>query len=395
MITFLAGVVVDNYIYCSNWLSNGLYRINIEGGQSELLNVFIEEKNISNLHSDAFLYKDDIWFIPSKAEKIACFNISQNSIEYFDLPNQGRVILDKSGNYTFKFSSYQVKNTEFCWLVPVGYNLLLKLDMKRKEIKNIHGLPPEIKWSDGTINFYSGYLKENYIYMCPYESSVGIKINTKNDTIQPWGEDIGGKRYRLIIPFKSKNICIAQNVGSDISVFDAEMKEEKIEVDGNNCLNNFYLSYWYENDELIIFPFIGNAEIHIKINSMQAYTVPIRQEKEKKNYFVQRILEVNGERFLVSDRSNEILKIDKRGERSFINLEIDKKQFLNIWMKLFEHEKDAPCFEGYRITGRYQDDILGLSNYIKYIKCASLGENRKLIENIGSRIHETVKSGEW
>ena len=61
-----SGTLLDNYIWFSNVCSNGLYRVNVDSKDIELVDFFPEEKiDARGLHKKSFAFEKKLFFIPA------------------------------------------------------------------------------------------------------------------------------------------------------------------------------------------------------------------------------------------------------------------------------------------------------------------------------------------
>lgn len=387
--TFLAGVSIEKYIFFSNWISNGLYRLNIETGNCELVTLFLEEENSSHLHNYAFLCLNKIWFIPSAGKKIACYNIEKNSMKYIDLPKEGRVILDSRDSITFKFNCFYHVDSSICWMIPVGYNLLIKLDMINAKIEIIENWPTNLKWQDGITNFRNGYMLDNYIYLMPYDSTYGVKINLSDNQISKYSIE----KCRLAIPHKMQIVFVSEFVGDKIKIYDYQSKKiREIKIEGEYNRKNYYLSYGFQKNKLILFPFIGQEEIHIDLDSMFAEAIPIIKENSntEESWYFQRCLEINGVLYVISDRKNKIIKIYENGNREILEINIEQQEYDNVALKLFERNSKANFFSKMILT-KIKEEYFQLTHYVKYVEDILEDKNEKKVQtSIGADILEEI-----
>lgn len=384
--TFLAGVAVENSIYFSNWLSNGLYRLDIETGRCELVTLFVEEANVSGLHNYAFLYKDKICFVPCFAEKIAFFDIKNKQVQYRNLPVEGKLILDSKEYQTFRFVCFNEDNTPICWMVPVGYNLLIKLNMETTEFEIIKKWPLELKWEDGIINFHCGCVINDVIHLMPYESMYKVEIDIVKDSIKSYELCKDISKYRMVIPYKNDLICVPEQITDGVKIYSHNgILRKRIEVTGLIDEITRYVTYGVWQDVLILFPFLGREEIHIDLKTFEVSLFPIQNGVKKEIGFIQRCLEIKGDLYLISDRVNGILKIGKNGKRDVIEIIADEKQYYDVWVDVYDKQPEAVSFinDG---KDRWREAAFDLRHFIKYIRKNKKDVEGQMEESAGLKI---------
>lgn len=388
-ITFLAGVLVDKYIYLSNWLANGLYKMNIENGKCELITLFLEESNISHLHNYAFLYNDVIWFIPSAGKKIACFDLQSNRMDYIELPVEGKVILDANGANTFKFECLYQPETSFCWLVPVGYNMLIRLDMENSNIESFNNWPKDIKWENGIINFHCSYIEDEKIYIMPYNACCGLKVDIRTGEIKKYSVK-GINKCRVVIPLRNKILYMPGRLKEGICIYDKEDHSmQKIDV-FDDVQENFYLTYYLLGDELVMAPFLGKKMLHINLKSLKANFVDNEKiDSDSKISYFQRCLKVNDVYYVISDRMNKILKVYSDGQNDSLEIEIDESKVYDAWSNIYKKNSAARVFSDVKILYKNESTF----NISHFLNCIRNGvQNKEINElNIGEKIVSTLK----
>jgi len=162
---FFASIKIGEWIYFSAWNTNGLFKTNIENGETVFLKTFSEENGIENLHFLAFYNQGNIWFIPGQGgEKISKVNLQNLEIEYIELPKE------KVKCQTAKFASYIYKKPNL-WLIPSGYEGIIKINIETKNIEKIDFILDYINcMEDINLKFCDGVIVKDKLYMCPAES---------------------------------------------------------------------------------------------------------------------------------------------------------------------------------------------------------------------------------
>lgn len=123
---FMCGALYKDFILASCLEFNGLYKIYYETGENEYLGSFPNETLVSkNLHRNAFIVNDLVYFIPYKAINIQVYNISRRSFY--------EITVERNG---YKGGYIGIQSNEDIYLVPESKGgSVLKLDTKTDNIK--------------------------------------------------------------------------------------------------------------------------------------------------------------------------------------------------------------------------------------------------------------------
>lgn len=266
--------------------------------------------------------------------------------------------------------------------------------MEHGNLITVTGWPDEIEWKDGIINFYGGCIAGKNIIMCPYDSKYVIKIDTEKDSIEICGKNKHLRKYSFIVPWGGKFIWVPRKIEEGILVQNAVTGEEQsLKIEGDLDPNNMYLTHVFYHNELVLFPLTGNVEIHINLK-MQSYTVPLcgSEEYDGQNFYIQRCEVVNKNILVISDRVNEILKIDAEDKRSFIPLGVDNGQFYDKWITMLDENSQELCFQECKTISYCQEGIWKLPHFIKYIKNVPQDiSGMESVISIGQNIYDSIK----
>lgn len=176
---FYAGVEVDGNIYFSEHILNAIFKQNRETGELTYLGTVSENKQ-SVLHNKAIHYKNRIYFIPALGDYIAKLSLENESISTIAVPTTGHKCS------TNKFID-AVVDGKAAWLIPMGYDALVHLDMETDELTSYANWPEEIKWkNEGFLMFGSGILVSELICLCPCEGEYFVTFHTKTKEMKAW-----------------------------------------------------------------------------------------------------------------------------------------------------------------------------------------------------------------
>ena len=80
----IAAVKKNNVIYFSPMYLNGVFSLDLDNdNEVKCINIFKEEKKLDFLYRRAYVYQDNVWFVPEQAEHVAKFNIATNEIQVY------------------------------------------------------------------------------------------------------------------------------------------------------------------------------------------------------------------------------------------------------------------------------------------------------------------------
>lgn len=179
-IHFMAAVEAGDYLYFSAWLINGLFRMDSHTKEITYIGRIKQETREKCLHRFAFLYENRIYFIPAWGRFIAKLNLSDLSIETISIPEDGHFC------QTEKFANIIFIQDEL-WMIPSGYDALLKLNFKTEKLEKYGNWPEQIKWKNkDSLLFCQGIHVLNCICMCPNESSYFVTFDLETKEMKKW-----------------------------------------------------------------------------------------------------------------------------------------------------------------------------------------------------------------
>lgn len=269
-LAFLAGCVVDENLYFSAWHDNGFYKFNLNTGQCSLLKVFDREPENQQLFGQAIYFEGTIWFIPAYAQNIVKVNLETLDITYIGLPNEGREIMGKRGIRYGKFKCcYQEGKAEF-WLVPIGYNMLLHVDMITGQVREFKELRENLSFKDGSSNFSDACFGGDRIWMCPRDSERLVMFDTGSGEFQfyPWRHS--EEAYRIIKNYKDWMIFLPHGMGKDMLLLDYNSFEEKRIMLDVNCeaqADFMYLVGEVIGKHLVLVPFLAHEYVAVDMET--------------------------------------------------------------------------------------------------------------------------------
>lgn len=402
-ITFMAGCVVGDNLYFSSWIDNGFYRMDIRTGKCTLLDLFRGEKEHSRLYKEAISYKNSIWFIPSHVGQfLVKVNLDTLEMKYINLPEEGREIRDRLGNYYPRFKCcYREGKSEF-WLVPIGYNMLLKIDMETDKIMHYDELQQNLTFEDGIINFNDACFIGNEIWICPRESKKLVIFNTITEkfTYSKWdyhdSDEFGivkeYKNFAAFIPIdKAKSILLIEkeSLKSREVLINAKTKR-------SDRFNHFVANIVEE--WVLIAPFLSNELIAVNLE-----TGKVEINTKLHNYIEQ--MEWGAERYQTSFRYDSkiifvsdmpdmpLMVLDLANDKVFyMEISVDKRQYISFFINLYYSNTEYFInWANKRFDNKYIEEDCPIDLYPFFINSANTRSKNQSSKEVGKQIFEAVK----
>lgn len=121
-------VIVDEDLWVSSAVDNGLYKINPNNSKCEFIRLFPNEKFKSGyIHSSAVKYESELFFIPFAGRYISSYNLDDGVTKCFGLKHY-------SDDMNSLFYNCVVEG-EYLYLVPCRYEYIVEFNMKTSEIQ--------------------------------------------------------------------------------------------------------------------------------------------------------------------------------------------------------------------------------------------------------------------
>ncbi|MEY8430652.1 hypothetical protein AALC75_09010 [Lachnospiraceae bacterium 48-42] len=142
-----------------------------------------EQKAPYCMYVRSFLYKDEIWFLPAEAEKIAVLNTTSMRMEYISIDfNKGFHI------WGFKYNNFLKFNGHYVCLVPRGANEAVIVNMETKKVEKYYEISKQNE------EFQNAVLIDNMLYFYPWKGQRKVSVNLELGEIND-EEWVGDKRY--------------------------------------------------------------------------------------------------------------------------------------------------------------------------------------------------------
>ena len=175
-ISFLAGVVSENILYYSSYNFGGIWKLDMETGESEMLTFVPDNRK----HEFAFKINDEIWFAPAYQEKniFDVYNIKSRTIN--------QILAKQTKNIDRSYSNF-IETTNEVWVMPAMVNYIMIIDKKNKNIEYVNVFDLGLEY--GEFYFINAIKVENKIYMYENKKSnlICIDIKTKEINISNLG----------------------------------------------------------------------------------------------------------------------------------------------------------------------------------------------------------------
>lgn len=272
---FYAAAAIDDVLYFSDWWSKGLFRTQRDSNEVELLDVF-KSSNYGKLHSFAFSFENQVWFVPRTAEdNIAVYDTKDGKMEYLELPGAGWL-----GQYEL-FKNYYIVG-ETVWLIPYSYDTLLTINLKNKKIERVKGII-ENKKEIGYPKFIGSCLYEGKIYLCPWDYDKVVVVTIDTMSIEELDLNISSKKYRNVFACNQKLYFISYEIEKGILEYDLVTQEATyIELEEN--ISGKYCAAYYdkENHKLVLFPYVGQDILLIDAYTWKSKGITIYVDGNKK-----------------------------------------------------------------------------------------------------------------
>ncbi|MCI8416927.1 MAG: hypothetical protein HFI33_05395 [Lachnospiraceae bacterium] len=270
-ISFLAGCIVGDELYFSSWLSNGFYKMDLKTGICEFLDIFENEIKSRYLHNQAIFFEDAIWMIPTHAGKdIVKINIKTLEKVVIHLPENGEPIRDNKGNITWEFKCcYKNGSSEF-WLVPLGYNMFLRVDMLTNQVIEYSELRDRVAFKDGKINFADACLVGDDIWFYPYDSEELVIFNTRTEKFRfiLWKDN--EKKLGFVRTYKEWMIFLSRGKNKSVLLINKdtfEKKEIALNIEWKEIKEPMYMVVDVIEQFLVLAPFLAQEFVAVNIET--------------------------------------------------------------------------------------------------------------------------------
>lgn len=271
-LNFFAGVEYQSRIYFSDFNSlNGLFSLDIENHAIRFLKLFEKEKLIPRLHRTAFLYKNEAWFIPQRAEYIANVNMETLEIKYYKTPFCNINIYAED---LCKYITGHIFGGKYLCLIPYDIDTALIINMETHEMYPFFGaINKEETITDGVV------IKDN-LYLFPMKGKFVIKINlkTKKKEKLEWDFKEGAFGTAQIYDEKLWFSPVSEKYILCVDIITGEKRKIMIPQ-----LNDEYRGMLQTIDKIIVLPY--QAKNFLVIDK-RTYDTNLYLPEEKENFWI-------------------------------------------------------------------------------------------------------------
>ena len=230
-VLFRAGVQTNGCLYYSDWNSNGLFKLNIKDNCTQVIATF-ESDMIERLHEFAFVFNNEIWFIPSDIhEKIAIYNLDKDRIRYLDIPKYKYVCNNRP------FMGYYIMHNKV-WLFPSSMVAMLEVDLIDETMKYHYLLNEnaERELDKRRFIYSSYYVKKDKAYLCPWGEKYITIFDLSHLSIKKINIEIPQYCYKNIVVKEKEIILFPEKLENGIIAYDIE-SEKQVKKMCLNCNN--------------------------------------------------------------------------------------------------------------------------------------------------------------
>lgn len=272
-IQFMAAVQVKNDLYFSAWHINALFKQDGSTGKIEFIASVKQEERESRLHSHAFLYENQIYFIPDLGRYITKLNLADLSIDV--------IVLPESKCCSQKFVDI-VYVKEALWLIPSAYDALIRLDLKTDGIEKYANWPKGVAWTAEKKDLFCGAVcVSDTLCLCPYESDFLVTFDLEKKEMKGWDWDYPIHAFYKIILHKDSIWFLPEGKYPYIIKYSLETKQIvsiDIQETSTNNGNVLYAAAAIMDDTIILTPYQSNQWIFLDTITKEIKKATIQEQ---------------------------------------------------------------------------------------------------------------------
>lgn len=170
---FFASVEYKGKLFFSALGHNGLYMMDMETENIQLITVFNNEHETKFLHREAYLYGNKAWLVPQKAKYIACFNLDTFEMKYFDYSFNG---VCEDDTFSSFIAGRKMDNKLF--LIPRNVSDLYIIDMESETVNKV----ADIIDADAEMTI-DAFVQNNELYIFFFNQKYYRRYNILNSEI--------------------------------------------------------------------------------------------------------------------------------------------------------------------------------------------------------------------
>ena len=134
-IGFSAGVEYKGKVYFAAWEHNAFCWARPEDGEVHFISFFEEEEMIPRLYSAAFLFKDEVWFMPCTARHIVCVNLVNYEMTFYDIQFNQKREYSVEGSYFAFYQGIFDNDRDKLYFLPGCIDSMTVIDVKTHMIE--------------------------------------------------------------------------------------------------------------------------------------------------------------------------------------------------------------------------------------------------------------------
>lgn len=310
----IAAVKKNNVIYFSPMYLNGVFSLDLDNdNEVKCINIFKEEKKLDFLYRRAYVYQDNVWFVPEQAEHVAKFNIATNEIQVYKFAYH-----KQSLNGMFKYSDSFVFNDKYLCLVPGNTDALVIVDMETGKEKIVYDIVDPEKES-----YISGAYTDRYIWLCPFESNYLIRVDIGKDDVKKYKWQYEKQDFDGICAVNNKLYFAPHKANNFLSINVQNMQESKLDISDIKSINDKFQGIFKIDDELWCMPFTAKYFLRYNIQKQNIIKYIGNNHKLFKNW------EWTTNNFIPVDFEEKIILASCFID-GFLIYDAEKEQFANI-----------------------------------------------------------------
>lgn len=265
-IHFSTGVKYKDIYYLTAIHMNALFMYDEKKDKLTFLKSFEKELKRESLYLKAFLYKNEAWFIPHRADNIAIVNLDTHFIDY--IPLEYHKCYNHEG---VKYNNILYFNKSYLCLIPWAVDTVMIIDLRDKNTVSYYDIVDEKRHYQNAI-FY-----DNKIYFFPWSKKdilvLDLKTNKRVKLPQPEEEESFGD-----VVYDEKSGCLFHAPGKKnyILIDNLSGKERKL-IKLDYWDDKKYKTYYSTQKLYNIFFWGYEKNVVIKINkndnNIKVYTI--------------------------------------------------------------------------------------------------------------------------
>lgn len=155
----------DKYFFTALKL-NALFVYDLESKDISYVDSFQTEQEVYCMYIQSFLYKQEIWFLPAEAEKIAIFNTLNMQIEYMPIDCKSRHCVSKN-----KYNSFIRFDESYVCFIPRGLQEALVINLETRKVEKYYKIARENE------EFQNAVFVDHILYFYPWHGYYKVSLD--------------------------------------------------------------------------------------------------------------------------------------------------------------------------------------------------------------------------